>query len=108
MASDFVIAETPIASRRADAARDDLGWTASVLVTMTALLALINAASFKSWAETLPPTPTNVAVLDVAERWYAVTERLGLAAPRAAIRGAWTDAKALRFPLPSAPPTPQR
>jgi hypothetical protein len=99
LASDFVIAETPVAAApRAGVAKDDLGWTASVLVVMTALLALFNAASLRSWAETLPPTPANLAVYHAAEQWYDATAHLGLAAPRAAIRSLWTQARAAKFP----------
>src|SRR5579863_966478 len=102
MASDFVIAEAPVPASRAAAAKDDLGWTSLVILVMTALLALFNAASLKSWAEGLPPTPANLAIYGAAEGWYDFTDHLGLAAPRAGLHRAWMSARALRFADPDA------
>jgi len=82
---------TPVQSEHA------LAWTSTVIVTITVLLALFSAASMKSWAETLPPTPTNAVIRQSAEDWYATTERLGLAAPRAGLHTLWQSVRARRF-----------
>jgi hypothetical protein len=82
---------TPVQSERA------LAWTTAVIVVITALLALFSAASMKSWAETLPPTPVNAVIRQSAEDWFATTERLGLAAPRARLHTLWQGARAARF-----------
>jgi hypothetical protein len=84
-----------------------LAWTSTVILTITVLLALFSAASMKSWAETLPPTPTNAIIRQYAEDWFDTTERLGLAAPRAALHAFWQSARAQRFGHPPADdPTP--
>jgi hypothetical protein len=82
---------TPAESERA------LAWTATVILVITLLLALFSAASMKSWAETLPPTPLNAVIRQSAEDWSDTTERLGLAAPRAQLHALWLSAKARRF-----------
>jgi hypothetical protein len=82
---------TPAQSERS------LAWTTGVIVVITALLALFSAASMKSWAETLPPTPVNAVIRQSAEDWFATTERLGLAAPRAWLHDQWQAARAAKF-----------
>ena len=74
-----------------------LAWTTGVILVITALLALFSAASLKSWAETLPPTPVNAVIRQSAEDWFATTERLGLAAPRARLHALWQSARAAKF-----------
>ena len=74
-----------------------LAWTTAVIFVITALLALFSAASMKSWAETLPPTPVNAVIRQSAEDWFATTERLGLAAPRARLHALWQSARAAKF-----------
>jgi hypothetical protein len=99
MAADIALEDAGETSA-VDADSGALGWTVVVIAVMTVLLALFNAASIKSWAETLPPTPRNLAIHDAAENWYDLTERLGLAAPRASLRAVWTSAHAWRFGAP--------
>jgi hypothetical protein len=96
MAADIALEDASEASA-VDADSGALGWTIVVIAVMTVLLALFNAASVKSWAETLPPSPRNLAIHDAAESWFDLTERLGLAAPRGGLRAAWTSAHAWRF-----------
>ena len=107
MAADITLEEASDTSV-AHADSGGLGWTVVVIAVMTLLLALFNAASVRSWAETLPPTPRNLAIHDAAESWYDLTERLGLATPRASLRAAWTSAHAWRFPTqqPAGPSQP--
>jgi hypothetical protein len=80
-----------------------LAWTCGVIVVITALLALFSAQSMKSWAETLPPSPTNLIVRQAAENWFDVTDNLGLAAPRAGLRSVWTSLHQPTFPGPAQP-----
>lgn len=87
---------TPVQSEHA------LAWTSTVIVTITVVLALFSAASMKSWAETLPPTPTNALIRQSAEDWFDTTERLGLAAPRAQLHALWQSLRARRFGHPPA------
>jgi hypothetical protein len=97
MAADIALEDARDTSV-ADADSGALGWTCFVIAAMTVLLALFNAASVRSWAETLPPSPRNLAIHDAAESWYDFTERLGLVAPRARLRAAWMAAHDWRFP----------
>jgi hypothetical protein len=74
-----------------------LGWTCGVIVVITLVLALFSAASMKSWAETLAPTPTNAVIRQAAEGWYDFTDHLGLTAPRAGLRSVWKGLRDARF-----------
>jgi len=91
-------------------AERSLVWTTLVIAVITLLLALFSAASMKSWADTLPPTPTNAVIRQSAESWSDLTERLGLAAPRAWLHDLWQSVRALRFDdgRPSDAPADQR
>ena len=86
--------------RRAETAADlrALGWTCGVIAVITLLLALFSAQSMKSWADTLPPTRTNLAVPQAVEGWFGLTDQLGLAAPRAELRSAWASLHRPKFP----------
>lgn len=101
MPTDMAIDEA--AAEAAPATAEDtraLAWTCRVIVVITLLLALFSAASMKSWAESLPPTPANLAVRQVAEGWYDTTDHLGLAAPRAGLRSLWSSWREAKFPQP--------
>ena len=108
MPTDITIDEATEAAAPA-AAEDErsLAWTCGVIAVIALLLALFSAASMKSWAETLPPTPVNAVIRQSAEDWFATTERLGLAAPRAKLHALWQSARAAKFagaPSADAPP----
>ena len=89
-------AAKPVAHARADTG--GLAWTCGVILVIVVLLALFSAQSMKSWAETLPPTPTNLQIRQAVEGWYDVTDHIGLAAPRAGMRSAWTALHQPKFP----------
>ncbi|MGF7147524.1 hypothetical protein FHS96_001133 [Sphingomonas zeicaulis] len=74
-----------------------LGWTATVIVTAAALLALFNATALRGWAQDLPPGPVTERIVAAAEGWYALTDRIGLTAPGKTIRAAYDGVKAARF-----------
>jgi len=99
MAADTLFDHTSAAQAVATPAQSErsLAWTTGVILVITALLALFSAASMKSWAETLPPTPVNAVIRQSAEDWFATTERLGLAAPRARLHALWQSARAAKF-----------
>jgi hypothetical protein len=109
MAADTLFDHTSAAQAVATPAQSErsLAWTTAVIVVITGLLALFSAASLKSWAETLPPTPVNGVIRQSAEDWFATTERLGLATPRARLHDLWQSARAMKFagaPASQAPP----
>jgi len=101
MPTDITIDEATEAAAPA-AAEDErsLAWTCGVIAVIALLLALFSAASMKSWAETLAPTPTNLTIRQAAEGWYDATERLGLAAPRAGLHALWQSWREAKFPEP--------
>jgi hypothetical protein len=74
-----------------------VAWTTAVIALATALLLLFNAQSPRSWTAQLPPSEAALAAHDLAERWWRVTARLGLAAPRAALTRQWDALQAARF-----------
>ena len=84
-----------------------LAWTSCVIATTCLLLALFNAASIRSWADGLAPTPANLAIQRAADGWADFTGVVGLAAPRAGLHSAWEAARGLRFPE-TTPQNPQR
>ena len=102
MPTDIAIAVAPGALETPTTAEDarSLGWTCAVIAVITGLMALFSAASMKSWAETLAPTPANLAIRQAAEGWYDMTDHIGLAAPRAGLHGLWQSWREARFPEP--------
>ena len=98
MPTDIAANAPPRARTETAADLRSLGWTCGVIAVIVLLLALFSAQSMKSWAETLAPTPTNLAIKQAAEGWFDVTDHLGLAAPRAGLRSAWTALHQPKFP----------
>jgi hypothetical protein len=94
--ADIALDDSQASAAPAEAERS-LAWTGGVIAAITVLLALFSAASMRSWAETLPPTPQDAVIRQAAEGWSDLTERLGLAAPRAALHDAWRAARSARF-----------
>jgi hypothetical protein len=74
-----------------------LRWTSGVIATATLFLALTNAISLHGWAAELPPTAFNQRLVDITARWQAITDAVGLGAPRAAVHGVWKQGQAARF-----------
>jgi hypothetical protein len=72
-------------------------WTTRTLLAATLVLGLLNARSFSSWASTLEPTWGSVTVRELAEVWSSRMAAAGLDGPRAGMRQAWQDAKALSW-----------
>jgi hypothetical protein len=75
-----------------------VGWTSLAITVAVGLLLLINAESVKSWVAQRPAGPATLAARQLAEQWWGLTDRLGLAAPRAALSEAWRRACAARWP----------
>lgn len=76
---------------------DALGWTSLVIMTASLFLLLTNATALNGWAVELAPSPMTVRIVAATERWEELTERFGLAAPRAALHARWTELQAARF-----------
>jgi hypothetical protein len=101
MPTDIAIDEAAEAAATTGEDARSLGWTCAVIAVITLLLALFSAASMKSWAETLPPTPANLTIRQTAEGWYDLTDHLGLAAPRAGLHSIWQSWREAKFPEPA-------
>jgi len=81
----------------ADPEPHPLRWTATVIATAAALLALFNATALVGWAHDLPPGLESAKIVAVAEGWYGVTDRLGLTVPGELVRAGYDRLKAARF-----------
>jgi hypothetical protein len=71
------------------------GWTTRAVLIAAALLALLNAHSLQTWAETLPPDWGGETARALADAWATRTEAAGLDRPRAAMHDAYERKKAL-------------
>jgi hypothetical protein len=82
-----------------------VAWTSLAIAAALILLLLFNAASVRSWTAQLPPGPVALAARDLAERWWSITDRAHLNAPREALAGLWKSAQALDWRQdPTQPP----
>lgn len=74
-----------------------LGWTAIVIAVTTLFLLATNAVSLSDWIDDQPPSPAQAQAAAVADQWYALTQAIGLAAPRDAMHTQWKRAEEARF-----------
>ncbi len=72
-------------------------WMTGVIATATLFLAVFNAHAIGGWFDELPPSPLTEPLRRPIAQWAATTARLGLDAPRAAVRSRWEAAQAARF-----------
>jgi hypothetical protein len=93
-------APAPAPAREPGAVR----WTATAIAVAVAFLLAFNAASPRSWTAQLPPGAGALLARRMADGWWTATNRLGLAAPRAALVRAWEAATAARFSAPARRP----
>jgi hypothetical protein len=75
-----------------------LGWTSGVIAIATAFLFLFNANALHGWAAELPPNALNARIVLAAGQWEALTDRIGLGAPRAWLHARWKAAEEAKFP----------
>ena len=80
-----------------DGNRGALRWTAGVIATTSALLALTNAQSISGWAAELTPGPRTIALIDAADGWERTTASAGLGAGRAQLHGVWKRMERTRW-----------
>ena len=74
-----------------------LGWASGVIAIATAFLFLFNANALHGWAAELPPNALNARIVTAAAEWEALTDRIGLGAPRAWLHARWKAAEEARF-----------
>ena len=68
-------------------------WAGRTIFFAAVLLALLNAASIKSWASTLSPSWGNDTIAMMATLWSDRTGRIGLNRPRDAVSDAYKRLK---------------
>ncbi|PTQ11645.1 hypothetical protein CLG96_09550 [Sphingomonas oleivorans] len=74
-----------------------LRWTSVTIAVAALFLLMTNAVSIRDWANDLTPSPAQARFAAAAEEWVAITDRIGLGAPRATLHGLWKKAQAARF-----------
>lgn len=74
------------------------GWTASIIVITAFGLLLTNAVSIADWGAELTPSPVVERFVNLADRWHAFTDRVGLGAPRSGAHAVWKKLERARFP----------
>jgi len=80
-----------------------LRWTSIAIAVGALFLLLSNAVTIDEWAKELPPGPAAERLTQATAGWVAVTDRIGLNAPRALVHAQWKRGQALRFdPAPAA------
>jgi hypothetical protein len=74
-----------------------LRWASIAIAVAAAFLLLTNAVTIDEWANDLPPSAAAARLTEATAPWASVTERAGLATPRAAVHRLWKRGEALSF-----------
>lgn len=77
--------------------RDPLGWTTVTILVASLVLLCANAGTLAAWIDEKPPSEFQQAASDLAHRWEAAMDAVGITAPRATLHGLWKQAQAARF-----------
>jgi hypothetical protein len=93
----FAFPPAPAPDEEGVAARDRR-WTGRVIMLVTVLLLIFNAASIQNWSRQQAPGWVTSTVQQLSDVWVAQIAQLGADQPRGAIRDAWDALHALRFP----------
>jgi hypothetical protein len=88
-------------------AEGGLRW-ASIVVALGALVLLLsNAVTIDDWAKELPPGPAAERLTQATAGWVAITDRVGLNAPRALVHAQWKRGEAFTFDAAPAGASPE-
>ena len=74
-----------------------LGWTTTVIVVASLVLAGLNAHALLGWANQLPPGATSARIVASAETWHGIVGAIGLNGPGETMRARWGSARQIRF-----------
>lgn len=99
----FAFPPAPSPDDEASAARDRR-WASRTILVATLFLLVFNAGSVSSWARRQPPGWGTDTVRRLSEVWIEQTALLGADRPRAAVRGAYEQARDQRFVGAATPP----
>ena len=85
----------------------DRRWTSRTVVFVTLFLLVFNSASIQNWSRQQAPGWVTSTVQQLSDVWSAQLTQLGADQPRHAVRTAYDNARAARFPgQDAAPPAP--
>lgn len=85
----------------------DRRWTSRTVLFVTLFLLIFNAASIQNWSRQQAPGWVTSTVQQLSDVWSAQLTQLGADQPRHAVRTAYDNARAARFPgQNAAPPAP--
>lgn len=76
----------------------DRRWTSRTIVFLAAFMLIFNAASIQNWSRQQAPGWVTSTVQQLSDVWSAQLSQLGADQPRHAIRSAYDNARAARFP----------
>ena len=76
---------------------DPLAWTTITIIVAALALLLANAGTLSAWIDEKPPSDFQQQASDLAGRWTAVMDAVGVTAPRQAMHARWKEAQAARF-----------
>ncbi len=74
-----------------------LFWTFILIAVAALALFCANAGALSAWIDEKPPTPLQLRASELAGRWTALMDDLGVTAPRHRLHDLWKQAQALRF-----------
>lgn len=74
-----------------------LGWTTTVIAIASLLLLATNAVALDDWIDDMAPSPAQAQAAAISGQWRALTDGVGLGAPRAWLHQYWKRAEAARF-----------
>lgn len=76
----------------------DRRWTSRTIVFLAVFMLIFNAASIQNWSRQQAPGWVTSTVQQLSDVWSAQLSQLGADQPRHAIRTAYDNARAARFP----------
>jgi hypothetical protein len=74
-----------------------LRWTGTAIAVASLFLLLTNGVALQGWLYEQRPGPIQAWAAARADDWVALTDRIGLGAPRAGMHARWKRAEAARF-----------
>ncbi len=77
--------------------RHTLGWTTVTIAVASLVLLCANAGTLAAWVDEKPVSEVQQQASDLARRWEAVMDAIGVTAPRDALHHLWKRAQAARF-----------
>lgn len=77
--------------------RHPLNWTSLTIVVAALFLFCTNAGTLAAWVDEKPPSALQLQASELAGRWKASMDAIGITAPRETMHRWWKQAQAARF-----------